>query len=255
MNNNDFFGKNFSFGKAMGANVNMENAKWKPTSTPSILQSKNGLPNGWTAYKDAMGDIWYQQNSTGKSQWDRPNLNSFVGINNTANVNMGNDNTNWFSENGESVNVNMTSHVNKNSGKLRFRNNANVRMFNVPDGSFKYHQGLKSSTAKNFLSQPNVYKKSFSNTISNYQKHLNAKHNANPNLNYKILNQNIVETVGAIAANHESLPNMLGNNRVRTGINNLNRPGNSNNTRRRKSNARNRKTKIATRLREYYSNF
>jgi len=257
MNNNDFFGKNFSFGKAMGANVNMENGKWKPSSKPSVLQSKNGLPDGWTAYKGAMGDVWYQENSTGKSQSDRPNLDSFVGINNTANVNMGNGSgsINWPVENGEPVNVNMQSHVNRNSRHVRVRNNANVRTFNVPDGSFKRHQGLKNSTAKKFVAQPNVYKKSFGNTISNYQKQLNTLYNAKPNVNYKTLNQNIVETVGAVAANHETLRNMLGNNRVRTGVNNLNRPGNSNNTRRRKSNSRNRKTKIATRLRDYYSNF
>lgn len=177
--------------------------------------------------------------------------------NNMANVNIknGSGSINWPVENGEPVNVNMISHVNRNSRHVRVRNNANVRGFNVPDGSFKYHQGSKNSTSKKFLAKPNVYKKSFRKNVSNYQNQLNAQHNANPAFNYKTLNQNIVETVGAVAASHNTLPNMLGNNRVVIGVNNLNRPGNSNNTRRRKSNARNRKTKIASRLRRYYSEF
>lgn len=223
-NNNGFFGKNFNFGKAMGANSRAKN--------------------------------------------------------NGANVNMENESdsgsVNWLPENGENVNVNMQSHVNRNSRHVSLRNNANVRVFSVPDGSFKRHQGLKNSTAKEFLNKSNNYKKTYSNRMLNYQKHLQNYNKqienmrkVNPNLIlHKYLNQNIAETVGAISRNYEPLDEtdikyqkglllrqMLSNNRVRLTHNNLNNPGNSNNTRRRKSNARNKKNKIAKKLINTYSNF
>jgi hypothetical protein len=184
------------------------------------------------------------------------------GKSNGVNVNMGNNgnSVNSYMENSNNGLLHYRAPIKENRNAenkrfLKFENVVNVNEFAVPNGSFSYHQGPKNSSAKKFLAKPNVYKQTYSKIVSNNQKKLNAKHNANPNLIYKTLNQNIVETVGAIAGNHESLPTMLGNNRVRVGLNNLNRPGNSNNTRRRKSNVRNRKTKIANILRRNYKNF
>jgi len=200
--------------------------------------------------------------------------------NKTVNNNMGNGSANVNMENG-SANVNMENgsvvynkplpyknpiKENRNKGNkrvLNFKNYANVQEFNVPEGSFRFHQGLKNSTSKRFVAQPNNYKNIYSKHISNFQKEyqkyqtqINNMRKVNPNLVItKNFNQNVSETVGNIAAKYETLRNMLGNNRVRVEYKNLNDPSNTNNVRRNKNFTRKRKSVIAAKLRSYYSDF